>query len=44
MKNLGKGLVLGLAVCLVLGGIAVKGGNGGGGLKPEWGYIAPTTI
>ena len=44
MKKLEKGLVLGLAVCLVLGGITVKGGNGGGGAKPEWGYIAPTTI
>ena len=45
MKKLGKGLVLALAICLVLGGIAVYGTGGGGNTaKPEWGYIAPTTI
>lgn len=46
MKKLGKGLVLALAICLVLGGIvyAPPTGGGGGTVKPEWGYISPTTI
>lgn len=43
MKKLGKTLVLGLAVCLVVGGVSVRGA-GGNTAKPEWGYIAPTTI
>lgn len=44
MKKLGKALVLGLAICLVLGGISVRGGSGGNTAKPEWGYIVSSTV
>lgn len=45
MKKLGKVLVLGLAVCLVVGGVMTdRKGGGGTTMPPEWGYIAPTTI
>lgn len=43
MKKLGKALALGLAVCLVVGGV-ITSRKGDGTVKPEWGYITPTTI
>lgn len=43
MKKLGKALVLGLAICLVLGGVSVRGA-GGNTAKPEWGYIVSSTV